>query len=105
MPSFLLLDQLTVPIVGCSDHLTQFMSVCGYTTTATAELLEHRPAGGVACPSCHLAPYNPQQPVIQVQDGAVAVLACPEHQAEIISRFQRGLDTQQQVTGEFDAFS
>lgn len=102
LPSFLLLDQLTVPIVGCTDHLTQFRSVCGYTTTATAELLDYRPAGGVSCPSCHLAVHNPQQPVIQVQDGAVAVLACPKHQSEIITRFQTGLDTQQQLTAQFD---
>jgi len=105
MPSFLLIDQLTVPLVGCTDHLKQFKSVCGYTTTATAEILNHRPAGGVSCPSCHLAPYNPQQPVIQVQDGAVAVLACPEHQSEIITRFHAGLDTQQRLTAQFDASS
>jgi len=105
IPSFLLLDQLTVPVVGCTAHLTQFRSVCGYTTTATAEILNHRPAGGVSCPSCHLALHNPRQPVIQVQDGAVAVLACPRHQSEIINRFHRGLDTQQQLTAEFDILS
>lgn len=102
MPSFLLLDQLTVPLVGCPDHLTQFTSICGYTTTATAELLSHRPAGGIGCPSCHLAVHNPQQPVVQVQDGAVAVIACPTHQSEIINRFHTGLDTQQQLSAQFD---
>lgn len=105
MPSFLLLDQLTVPLIGCTDHLTQFKTVCGYTTTATAELLNHRPAGGVGCPSCHLAVHNPQQPVVQVQDGAVAVLACPRHQSEIINRFHAGLDTQHQLTAQFETFS
>jgi hypothetical protein len=104
-PSFLLLDQLTVPLVGCTDHLAQFKSVCGYTTTATAEILNHRPAGGVGCPSCHLAPHSPQQPVVQVQDGAVAVLACPKHQSELITRFHAGLDTQQQLTAQFDGLS
>lgn len=102
-PSFLLLDQLTVPLVGCDDHLSQFTDVCGYTTEDTAELLDHRPAGGVRCPSCHLAPYNPGHPLIPVQDGAVAVLACPEHQSEIVDRFQTGLSTQQQLTSTIDA--
>ncbi|MEF8827592.1 MAG: hypothetical protein V5A49_01080 [Haloarcula sp.] len=49
--------------------------------------------------------HNPQQPVIQVQDGAVAVLACPKHQSEIITRFHTGLDTQQQLTAQFDVLS
>lgn len=98
MPSFLLLDQLTVPLVGCEDHLSRFAEVCGYTTENTAEIIDHRPAGGVACPSCHLAPHSLQQPVIPVQDGAVAVLACPNHQSELIDRFRTGLDTQQQLT-------
>lgn len=98
MPSFLLLDQLTVPLVGCEDHLSRFAEVCGYTTENTAEILDHRPAGGVGCPSCHLAPHSLQQPVIPVQGGAVAVLACPTHQSELIDRFRTGLDTQQQLT-------
>jgi len=29
--SFLLVDQLTIPLVGCPDHLTQFSTVCGLT--------------------------------------------------------------------------
>lgn len=103
MLSFLLLDQLTVPVVGCEDHLEQFTAVCGYTTEDTAELLDHHPAGGVGCPSCHLAPHNPEQPVIPVRDGAVAVLACPEHQSEIVERFYTGLDTHQQLTTSLDA--
>lgn len=98
MPSFLLLDQLTVPLIGCDEHLAQFTDVCGYTTDDTADLLDHRPAGGIGCPSCHLAPHNPHHPVIPVQSGAVAVLACPGHQSEVVDRFYTGLDTQQQLS-------
>ncbi|MFB6207685.1 MAG: hypothetical protein ABEJ05_14285 [Haloglomus sp.] len=101
--SFFLLEQLTVPLVGCDDHLEQFASVCGFTTDEATELLEHRPAGGLSCPSCQLALNNPEQPVIPVQDGAVAPLACAEHQAELIDRFHTGLDTEQQLTASLEA--
>lgn len=96
--SFLLLDQLTLPLVGCDAHREQFTSICEFTTENTAELLDYRPASGLNCPSCHLAPHSPNQSVVPVQDGAVGILACPKHQAEIIDRFHTGLATQQQLT-------
>ena len=101
--SFLLLDQLTAPIVGCEEHVAQFASTCGYTTDGAAKLIEHRPAGGIRCPSCQLAGYTPRQPVIPVADGAVAVHACAEHQSELLARFQTGLETQHQLTTAIDA--
>ncbi|WP_254823004.1 hypothetical protein [Haloglomus halophilum] len=100
--SFLLLDQLTVPVVGCEAHLERFATACGFTTDGTASLIEHRPAGGISCPSCQLTLTNPQQPLIPVQDGAVAPLACAEHQTELIGRFHTGLDTAQQLTASLD---
>lgn len=100
--SFLLLDTLTVPLVGCRDHLEEFRSVCGHTTQGTAKLLDHRPAGGIACPGCRLAPHNPQQPMIPLGDGIIAVLACPKHQSEIIERFHTGLQTRRQITSSLD---
>jgi hypothetical protein len=30
------------------------------------------------------------------------VLACPQHQAEIVDRFRTGLETQQQLTAPLD---
>lgn len=102
MLSFLLLDQLTAPVIGCDDHLQQFASICGYTTDATADLLNHRPAGGVLCPSCGLAPHRPDQPLVPVAGGAVAILACPEHQSELINRFRTGLDTHHQLTTQLE---
>lgn len=96
--SFLLLDHLTIPLVSCDDHLEQFTSLCGLTTRETADLLDYQPAGGIRCPGCRNAPYNAGQPMIQFQDGAIAVIACPDHQAEIVQRFQTGLETQEQLT-------
>lgn len=96
--SFLLLDHLTIPIISCDDHLEQFSSICGVTTDDTAALLHHRPAGGICCPGCRLAPHNPAHPMIPIQDGAIVAMACPEHQTEIVQRFHTGLQTQHQLT-------
>lgn len=100
--SFLLLDQLTVPIVGCGDHVDQFRSICELTTTGRADVIEHRPAGGIRCPSCQLAHHNLQQPVIPIRTGAVATMACPQHQTELFNRFRSGLETQQRLTSSID---
>lgn len=96
--SFLLLDHLTVPVLSCDDHLDEFAGVCSLTTDDSAELLDHRPAGGITCPACRNARYSATQPMIPVQDGVLALLACPEHQAAIAGRYQSGLETQQQLT-------
>lgn len=96
--SFLLFDQFTIPLVGCPDHLDQFSTVCGLTTEDSATVLEHRPAGGLQCPGCRHAAHQPQHPVIPVGTGAVAVLACPMHQDDIIGRFRAGLQTQRHLT-------
>lgn len=100
--SFLLLDQLTIPIIGCGDHVDQFVSICELTTTGRADIIGHRPAGGIRCPSCQLAHYNLHQPVIPIQTGAVALMACPQHQTEVLNRFQSGLETQQQLTSSLE---
>lgn len=100
--SFLLLDQLTIPIVGCDAHLERFASVCEFTTEESGELLDHHPAGGINCPGCRLAPHNPEQPLVPVESGAVAILACPQHQSEIIERYHSGRQTQQQLTASLD---
>jgi hypothetical protein len=92
------LDQLTIPLVGCEEHLGHFTSICGLTSEDTADLLDHPPAGGIRCPNCRLTPQTPHPTVIPVQTGAVAVLACPEHQVEMGTRFQTGLDTQHTLT-------
>ncbi len=100
--SFLLLDQLTIPIIGCGDHVDQFVSICELTTTGRADIIKHRPAGGIRCPSCQLTHYNLHQPVIPIQTGAVALMACPQHQTEVFNRFQSGLETQQQLTSSIE---
>ncbi|KDE58562.1 hypothetical protein EL22_03885 [Halostagnicola sp. A56] len=101
--SFLLLDQFTIPLVSCEDHLEQFASVCGLTTQDDAETLDHRPAGGIRCPGCQHAPHSASQPVIPVREGAVLVVACPEHQSKIVQRFQTGLQTQHHLSSSVDA--
>ncbi len=89
--SVLLLDTLRVPLIGCADHRDQFASTCGLTTTTEPELLQHRPAGGLGCPSCQLAMTRPVHPVVPVGDGAVSVLGCQDHQTAAIDRYQDGL--------------
>jgi len=103
--SFLLLDQLTIPLVGCDNHLEEFCSLCGLATEGRAELLNHRPAGGVNCPSCRHAPHKPQQPVIPVGNGGLAVLACSTHQSDILSRFSTGLQVREHLTSSLDGAS
>ncbi|QAU11485.1 hypothetical protein EKH57_01065 [Halorubrum sp. BOL3-1] len=103
--SFLLLDQLTIPLVGCDNHLEEFCSLCGLATEGRAELLNHRPAGGINCPSCRHAPHKPQQPVIPVGNGGLAVLACATHQSDILSRFRTGLQVRQHLTSSVDGVS
>jgi hypothetical protein len=100
--SFLLLDHLTIPLVGCADHLEQFRSVCGFTTEGTADLLAHRPAGGVSCPGCRLAPHDHRHPTVPVEDGVVVALACPTHRSEVVERFRTGLRTRRQLTSSID---
>lgn len=99
---FLLLDTLTVPVIGCREHLEQLRSICAHTTRGSAELLEHRPAGGIPCPGCRLAPSGIEQPVIPVGDGAVAVLACRSHCSDLLERFDTGLRTRQRITTSLD---
>lgn len=103
--SFLLLDQLTIPLVGYDNHLEEFCSLCGLATEGRAELLDHRPAGGVNCPSCRHAPHKPQQPIIPVGNGRLAVLACATHQPDLFSRFCRGLQLRQHLTAPLDGDS
>ena len=96
--SFLLLDQFTVPLVGCAAHLDQFSTICGLTTEDSATVLEHHPAGGLHCPSCRRAGTHPQHPILPVGTGAVAILACPTHQDAIIGRFRAGVQTHHHLT-------
>ncbi|WP_415382261.1 hypothetical protein [Halosimplex sp. TS25] len=96
--SFLLVDQLTIPVLSCDDHLREFTSVCGLTTEGSADLLDHRPAGGVRCPGCRNARYEPSHPIVPVREGGVVVTACPTHQSAIVERFRAGLRTHEQLT-------
>lgn len=98
--SFLLLDRLRVPVVGCDDHLDRFASTCGLTTVADVDLLSHPPAGGIPCPSCRLAPHEPTRAVVPVDGGAVAVVACPEHRDAVVERYGAGAETRQRLTAD-----
>ena len=103
--SFLLVDQLTVPLIGCDDHLEQFRAVCNLATDSSAELLAHQPAGGLRCPGCRHVRYNTQQAVVPIGSGGLAVLACPAHQSEILNRFRAGLEIRRQLNAPLAAIS
>lgn len=95
--SFLRLDQLTIPLVGCDDHLEQFSSVCGLTSESEHTLLHHLPAGGVPCPSCRQAHRKMEHPLVPVDGGALAILACSRHQSAILDRYETGRQTQRHL--------
>jgi hypothetical protein len=40
--------------------------------------------------------------VIPVENGKIAVLACPQHRTEVIDRFHTGLETRHQLTASLD---
>jgi hypothetical protein len=101
--SYLLIDQLTVPIAGCADHREQFRSICEFSTDRDADLLEHHPAGGITCPGCRQAPHRVHHPVIPLGGGAVTVIACTAHETDVLEHFQTGLQTQQQLTTSLDS--
>jgi hypothetical protein len=100
--SFLLLDQFTLPVAGCEDHLEQFRAVCGLTTDGRAQLLGHQPAGGITCPSCRLSGHGTGRAMIPVDGGAAVLLGCPKHQSTIASRFQTGRETWEQLGADLD---
>ena len=102
--SFLLVDRFTIPLVGCENHLKQFSSICGLTAESDTTLLSHPPAGGVPCPGCRHARHTVEQPVVPLHGGALAVLACPRHQSEIVARFREGLQTRHHLTASLDQF-
>lgn len=97
--SFLLVESLTVPVVGCEVHLEQFRLLCGLTADDTATLLSHRPAGGVQCPGCRRATQTLEQPVVRIGHGAAAVLACETHEEDVIERFRAGLQARGELPG------
>jgi hypothetical protein len=92
-----LVDSLTVPVVGCEEHLEQFRVICDLSTEDSARLLSHYPAGGIVCPGCRRAHQTPEHPVIQVEDGLAGVFACPTHEQEVIDSFETGLETRRQL--------
>ncbi|MFC7058829.1 hypothetical protein [Halovenus salina] len=100
--SFLLLDRLTIPLVGCAEHLEAFRSLCSLATDGSAELLEYRPAGGVRCPGCRHAPREPEQAIVPVGSGGLAILACESHQSDILDRFRTGLEVRRHLTSSLD---
>lgn len=101
--SFLLLDQFTVPVVGCADHLERFREVCGLTTDGRAELLGHQPAGGITCPACRRASHATRHAMLPVDGGAAVLLGCPDHQSTIASRYRTGRETRERLSTDLDA--
>ena len=101
--AFLLLDQFTLPVLGCVDHLEQFRAVCGLTTDGRAELLTHRPAGGITCPACRHASHGGGHAMIPIEGGAAVLLGCPDHQSTIASRYQAGQEARQQLSADLDS--
>ena len=95
--SFLLVDTLTVPVVGCDEHLEQFRAICELTTEDSAELLGHLPAGGIQCPACRTHEQGGGMPLIFVEAGAVGILACERHATAVIECYQSGLQARQQL--------
>ncbi len=95
--SFLLLDTLTVPLVGCKTHLEQFRAICEFTTEESVRLLSHVPAGGIQCPGCRRMNHATEIPVVLIEGGAVGVLGCSRHAEEVLGRFQSGLEIRQQL--------
>jgi len=95
--SFLLIETLTVPLVGCEAHLEQFRAICEFTSETPAKLLSHVPAGGIQCPGCRNAHHSQGMPVVMIEGGAVGIPACSTHAEETLDRFQSGLETRQQL--------
>jgi len=95
--SFLLVETLTVPVVGCDAHLEEFRAICELTTEDSAELLGHLPAGGIQCPACRNHEQGGGMPLIFVEAGAVGVLACERHATAVIECYQSGLQARQQL--------
>jgi len=95
--SFLLVDTLTVPVVGCDAHLEEFRAICELTTEDSADLLGHLPAGGIQCPACRNRDQSGGMPLVFVEAGAVGVLACETHATDTIECFKSGLQTRQQL--------
>jgi hypothetical protein len=105
--SVLLVDRLRIPVVGCDDHLDRFAATCDLGSDGSTDLLGHRPAGGITCPTCRLAPRSPEQALVAVDDGAVAVVACPRHRDAVVDRFAAGARTRRRLPTDlpFDAGS
>jgi|AntDeeMetagen134_2_1112570.scaffolds.fasta_scaffold00146_19 hypothetical protein len=95
--SFLLVDSLTLPVVGCEVHLEQFRLVCGLTSENPARLLSHRPAGGIICPGCRRASQRPTHPIVRIGHGAVALIGCQTHEEDVIDRYRTGRETRGQL--------